>query len=121
MAWTDEKKKQVVDAYMEQNPTPETSVEICKQIATDMNESPNAIRMLLVQEKVYVKKAEGTSTKGKTTTPKKEGDKPARVSKEDQIAALRAAIENAGKEVDDDILSKLTGKAATYFLSVITG
>jgi hypothetical protein len=41
------------------------------------------------------------------------------VSKESSIADLRAAIEAKGGPVDDDILSKLTGKAAVYFLSVL--
>jgi hypothetical protein len=34
---------------------------------------------------------------------------------------LTAAIEDMNKPVDADILSKLTGKAAVYFLSVIKG
>lgn len=120
MAWTEERKKQVIDAYLAKNPTPETSVEICKAIAEEMEESVNSIRMLLLQADVYVKKS-ADATKGGTgkTTTKKDGDKPARVSKDDQIAALRDAIVAADKPVDEDILSKLTGKAATYFLSVL--
>lgn len=120
MAWTEERKQQVIDAYTEANPTPETSIEICKRIAEDMEESPNSIRMLLQQANVYVKKGEPAKG-GKTTSPKKDGEKATRVSKEDQIAALKEAIEAAGKEADDDILSKLTGKAATYFLGIIKG
>ena len=33
MAWDDEKKEAVVEAYKEANPTPETSIEIVKEIA----------------------------------------------------------------------------------------
>jgi hypothetical protein len=72
--------------------------------------------MVLVQAGVYVKKEAGAST---TKTKAPSGDGTKRVSKESSIAELRAAIEAAGKEVDEDILSKLTGKAAVYFLSVL--
>ena len=68
-----------------------------------------------VQADLYVKKVAATSTK-----ETKDG-KPAtkRVSKEDSIAALKAAIEEKGASVDDEILSKLTGKAAIYFTEVL--
>ena len=74
--------------------------------------------MVLVQAGVYVKKEAGASTT-KTTKTSGSGEGTKRVSKESSIAELRAAIEAAGKEVDEDILSKLTGKAAVYFLSVL--
>ncbi len=114
--WTDELKQEVISKYEAAGPTAETSTEIIKDIAEEIEMSPNGVRMVLVQAGVYVKKEAGTST-SKTTTKSGEGSK--RVSKESSIAELRAAIEAAGKEVDDDILSKLTGKAAVYFLSVI--
>lgn len=116
-AWTDELKASVIEKYEAAEPTPETSTEIIKDIAEEIEMSPNGVRMVLVQAGVYVKKEPGASTsKTKTATT---GDKPARVSKESAIAELRAAIDAAGKPVDDDILSKLTGKAAVYFLSVL--
>lgn len=120
MAWTDEQKTQAIAAYKAGEPTPENSTELIKQIADEMELSANGVRMVLVQAGVYVKKeaATGATTKGKTPTGT--GDKAPRVSKEDQIAALKAAIEEKGAEVDDDILSKLTGKAAAYFLKVIS-
>jgi len=71
-----------------------------------------------VQAQVYVKKE---ATAGGKPGTKKDGDAPKRVSKESAIADLRAAIEAKGAAVDDDILGKLTGKAAVYFLSVIKG
>jgi flagellar capping protein FliD len=114
--WTEELKQEVISKYEAAGPTAETSTEIIKDIAEEIEMSPNGVRMVLVQAGVYVKKEAGTST-SKTTTKSGEGSK--RVSKESSIAELRAAIEAAGKEVDDDILSKLTGKAAVYFLSVI--
>jgi transposase-like protein len=113
--WTDELKEQVVKMYQDAEPTPESSTEIIKDIAEEIEMSPNGVRMVLVQAQVYVKKETGA---GKTTA-KKEGDAPKRVSKESSIADLRAAIEAKNAPVDEDILSKLTGKAAVYFLSVI--
>lgn len=115
--WTDELKQEVIAKYEGAGPTPENSTEIIKDIAEEIEMSPNGVRMVLVQAGVYVKKEAGASTsKTKTTAA---GDKPARVSKEASIAELRQALEDANKPVDDDILSKLTGKAAVYFLSVL--
>lgn len=120
-AWTEETKQQVVDMYEKAEPTPETSTEIIKDIAEEMDASPNGVRMILVQAGVYVKKEAGApaGAKGtKSSTGSGEGTK--RVSKESQIAALKAAIENIGATVDDEILDKLTGKAAAYFAQVLS-
>lgn len=117
MAWTEEQKESAIEAYKAGDPTPETSTELIKQIAEDMEQSANGVRMVLVQAGVYVKKdASATTTKTKTATG---GDKAPRVSKDSQIAELRALIEAKGAEVDDEILSKLTGKAAAYFAKVM--
>jgi hypothetical protein len=62
-----------------------------------------------------VKKEAATSTK---TSEKAEGTK--RVSKESQIAELIAVIEKRGAEVDMEVLSKLTGKAAAYLVKVLS-
>lgn len=113
MAWDDAKKAQAIDMYQEREPTPENSMEIVAEIAEELGESPNGVRMILSKAGVYVKKepaAGGSASKSKTT--KSTGT---RVSKEDAQAQLVAAIEAAGKEVDSDIISKLTGKAAVYF------
>lgn len=107
MAWTDEQKAEAVKAYKEANPTPETSTEIIKEIAEDMEQSPNGVRMILVGAGVYVKKDPKAVAKSV-----KEGG--TRVSKESQIAALKVILVDNGVEVDDEILDKLTGKAATY-------
>ena len=116
--WTDELKAKVIEMYEGAGPTPETSTEIIKDIAEEIEMSPNGVRMVLVQAGVYVKKDPGTSSGGsKTKTTSGEGSK--RVSKESAIADLRAAIEAKGAAVDEDILSKLTGKAAVYLLQVI--
>jgi hypothetical protein len=116
--WTDELKSEVIAKYEAAGPTPENSTEIIKDIAEEIEMSPNGVRMVLVQAGVYVKKDPNAST-SKTKTSSASGDKPARVSKESAIADLKVAIEDAGKPVDEDILSKLTGKAAVYFLSVL--
>lgn len=118
MAWTDEQKQKAIADYKAAEPTPETSTEIIKEIAEDMEQSANGVRMVLVQAGVYVKKdaTVTTPTKGGKAPA---GDKAPRVSKESQIADLRAAIEAKGAEVDDEILSKLTGKAAAYFAKVL--
>lgn len=116
-AWTDELKASVIEKYEAAEPTPETSTEIIKDIAEEIEMSPNGVRMVLVQAGVYVKK-DTTASTSKTKTPAA-GDKPARVSKESAIAELKAALEDMNKPVDEDILSKMTGKAAVYFLSVL--
>jgi transposase-like protein len=117
--WTDELKEKVIEMYQAAEPTPETSTEIIKDIAEEIEMSPNGVRMVLVQAQVYVKKdpASGSSK----SSSKKEGEGSKRVSKESAIAELRAAIESRGAAVDEDILSKLTGKAAVYFISVLKG
>lgn len=116
MAWTDEQKAKAITMYKEGNPTPDNSTELIKQIAEDMEQSPNGVRMVLVGAGVYVKK---TVEDAKTKATTGDGAKAPRVSKESSIADLKAAIEAKGAEADDDILSKLTGKAAVYFLKVL--
>lgn len=121
--WTEELKQQAIDAYLAGEPTAENSTELVKEIAEDLEMSPNGVRQVLVQAKVYVKKEVAESgSKSKTTGGSKgkaDGEGTKRVSKESQLAELRAAIEAKGAEVDDDILGKLTGKAAAYFTSVL--
>lgn len=118
MAWTDELKAQAIKMYQDGEPTPETSTELVKEIAEELDQSPNGVRMILNQAGVYVKKdAAADKPAGTKTTGSGEGGK--RVSKESQIAALHEAIKARGKEVDEDITSKLTGKAAAYFTSVL--
>jgi hypothetical protein len=115
--WTDELKAKVIEMYEQAGPTPESSTEIIKDIAEEIEMSPNGVRMVLVQAGVYVKKDSSAGSAKTTKTASGEGSK--RVSKEDSIAALKAAIEAKGGPIDDDILSKLTGKAAVYFASVL--
>ena len=113
MAWTDESKAQAVEMYTEAEPTPETSMEIVKDIAEELGESPNGVRMILTKAGVYVKKSPATGASKST------GGGTARVSKADAAETLSAAISDAGQEVDNDIISKLTGKASVYFTGII--
>lgn len=118
--WTDELKQEVIDKYLAADPTPANSTEIVKEIAEEMNQSPNGVRMILIGANVYVKKDASSGSGTKTTKAGEKGEATKRVSKESQIAELKKAIEAKGAEIDEDILSKLTGKAAAYFTSVLT-
>lgn len=111
MAWDDDKRKQAVESYLAAEPTAENSMDIVKDIAEELDESPNGVRMILTKAEVYIKKAV-TASASKTSTS-------TRVSKADAAEALTAAIKDTGQEVDEDIVGKLTGKAAQYFTTLI--
>ena len=114
VAWDDSKKAEAVKLYEAAEPTPETSMEIVKDIAEELDESPNGVRMILTKAGVYVKKtpaAKAASTGATGGT---------RVSKVAAQEALTAAITDAGKVADDEIISKLTGKAAQYFTTLLS-
>lgn len=114
--WTEELKAKVIEMYEAAEPTPETSTEIIKDIAEEIEMSPNGVRMVLVQADVYVKKE---PTKAATKKAGGDGEGTKRVSKDAAIAELRKAIEAKGADVDEDIIGKLTGKAALYFAGVL--
>ena len=121
MAWTDELKQEVIEAYQNANPTAENSLEIIQELAQNYEQSPNGVRMILVQAGVYVKKDAAAATGTKTTSKSSGGSEGTkRVSKESSISALKAAIKARGKATNDDVLDKLTGKAAIYLLDVLT-
>ena len=113
MAWDDNKKAQAVEMYEEQNPTPETSMEIVAEIAEELEESPNGVRMILTKAGVYIKKAQANGNGGASSGG-------TRVSKQAAQDAHIAAINDKGLDVDEDIISKLTGKAAQYFTGLLT-
>lgn len=117
MAWTDESKAKAISLYQEAEPTPENSLEIVKEIADELEESVNGVRMILIKAGVYIKKDAATPA---TSSSEKKATGGTRVSKEASQAALKAAIEDAGGTVDDEIISKLTGKAAVYFTGVFS-
>ena len=115
MAWDDEKKAAVIEAYEAAEPTPENSMEVVAELAEEFEESPNGVRMILTKAGVYIKKAPAS---GSTKTSTNGGG--GRVSIAAAIESLSAAISDAGQEVDQEILDKLTGKAAVYFTGVIS-
>jgi hypothetical protein len=111
--WTDELKQQVVEAYEALEPTPETTMDAVKTVANDFGKTPNGVRMVLSRAGVYIRKeapkAASSSKSGST-----------RVNKAEAIAGLKAAIKAAGKDVDDDICDRLTGKAAVYLTGLLS-
>ena len=113
-AWTEEEKAQVIEMYEERNPTEETTVDILTEVAEEVGKTPNSVRAILSRAGVYVKKTPSTPAKASSS----EGGSK-RVSKADAIAELTNAIEARGLEVNEEILSKLTGKAAVYFTSIL--
>ena len=115
VAWDDDKKAQAVSLYEEAEPTPETSMEIVKDIAEELDESPNGVRMILTKAGVYVKKTPAAKSSSGTT-----GGGGTRVSKAAAAEALIAVLGDAGQDVDEEIISKLTGKASQYFTAIIT-
>lgn len=119
MAWTDEKKQKAISLYKEGNPTAQNSAELVKEIADELQESPNGVRLILSGAGVYVKKEPAATTK--TSEGKSEGKTSGgtRVSKEAQHEALKEQLRRVGAEVDEDIVSKLTGKAAAYFSALL--
>ena len=112
--WTDELKKELVEAYESKNPTPENTMEIVKQLAEEFDKTPNGVRMVLTREGVYVKKEAA-----KAAATAASGDKPKRVNKAEAIDTLKKTIAASDKEVDDDICDRLTGKAAVYFTKLL--
>ena len=111
MSWTDEKKQEAIDLYVGEEPTPENSMEIVADIAEQLEESPNGVRMILTKAGVYVRKTPAAKSSG--------GSGGGRVSVADAQASLTSALSDAGQEIDEAIISKLTGKAAVYFTTVV--
>ena len=111
--WTDELRAQVIEEYKNAKPTPENSIEIVKEIAEGLDGGTvNGVRAILSKAGVYIKKAPAA---------KANGDKPAskRVNKQEAIDTLKEAIAAANGTVEDEIIDKLTGKAALYFTGVV--
>ena len=109
---TPEIKQNIVKAYLESDPTPDTSVELVKELAEKFERTPNSIRMILTKEDVYVKK----EPVKKATT---EGGGGTRVSKSDSLQALKDVLSAQGLKVDVEIIDKMTGKAAIYFTEIL--
>ena len=113
--WTDKEKEQVVKDYEAAKPTPETSTEIVAKIAEDLDKTVNGVRAVLVRAGVYIKKTPATGAKSDTKSTS------TRVNKADAIKELKDVISNNSLDVEDDIIDKLTGKAAVYFKGLFEG
>lgn len=121
MAWTDEKKKLVIAEYVDtmtnEYDTDEAraaaTTEVCAELATIHGETPNGVISILNRAEVYIKK----SAVRKTAT--KAGGTSTRVNKAEALQELTNLIKTIDAEVNDEIISKLTGKAALYFAGVI--
>lgn len=115
--WTDELKAKAIQMYQDAEPTADNSMEIVKEIADELEQSPNGVRMILSKADVYVKKTPAAKTA--STASSSSGEKGTRVSKDAAHARLNEAITAAGQEADAEIVSKLTGKAALHFAEII--
>ena len=112
MPWTDEAKAQAEEMYTAEEPTPENSMEIVKQIAEELGESPNGVRMILTKAGVYVRKTPAVKSSGGSTGG-------GRVNVAAAQEQLSSAISDMGEEPDAAIIGKLTGKAAVYFANLL--
>lgn len=111
--WTEELENEVIEKYQAANPTPENTSEVVKQIADELDLTPNGVRMKLVKADVYIKKAAPAS--GGSSG----GGGGKRVNKQEAQDNLTSKIESFGLEADEEIISRLTGKAAVYFSEVL--
>jgi hypothetical protein len=118
MAWDEDKKAKAIKMYTEASPTAENSAEILKEVSEALKESVNGVRMILSKAGVYVKVVSGTGEKKAGATGEKKAG-GTRVSKEESHARLKELLEEGNFEIDEEIVSKLTGKAAVYFANIL--
>ena len=112
MAWDEDKKQQAIDMYTAEEATPETSMEIVKDIAEELGESPNGVRMILTRAGVYVRKNPVSGSTGSTGG--------GRVSKAECHQMLSDAVSNLGGSLDMSIIDKISGKAAKHIAEEIS-
>lgn len=117
MAWTDESKAKAEELYLAKEPTEENTMEVLAEVADEMGETVNGVRMILTKRGVYIKKPAG-SKPAAASASKAGGAASTRVSKEDSHNALVEAIKAHGQEGDMEIISKMTGKAAQHFTAL---
>ena len=122
MEWTPELKARVVKEYLDAGPTAENGAEIVAAISEGIEGSTvNGVRIILAKSKdeegnkIYITKASGNKP-----SESKEKSTSKRVSKADAVDALVGVIEDNELNLDEDIINKLTGKAAVYFTELLT-
>ena len=54
-------RKNIIDRYISSSPTPETTIDIVKEISSDFSIKEVTVRQILIKEKVYVKKVKWRS------------------------------------------------------------
>lgn len=121
--WTPETKDELIARYVEEIEKFEEaergqhSAQIVEQLADEFDKTKNGVRIILSKADVYVKKT--PTAKSATASSSAGGTK--RVNKAQAIEELKTAIATIDEDlVDDEIVSKLTGKAAQYFTGVLT-
>ena len=119
--WTDEQKTEVIARYQEimendfdtDEDRASHSVEVVAQLAEDLGKTPNGVRIILIKADVYIKKSPAAKTKTKGTGAK-------RINKAEAQKGLSSAIATIDADlVNDEIIEKLTGKAAQYLTEVM--
>lgn len=120
--WTEELKTEVIARYQEimkndfENDEDRAahSVEVVSQLAEDFGKTNNGVRIILIKAGVYIKK----SPTAKSSTKASGGAK--RLNKAEAQQGLRSAIATVDADlVNDEIIEKLTGKAAQYLTEVM--
>ena len=81
------------------------------QIAEELGESPNGVRMILTKAGVYVRKTPAAKSSG--------GTGGGRVNVAAAQDELTKAISDMGEDPDTAIIGRLTGKAAMYFANLL--
>ena len=121
--WTQETKDELIAQYVsaieqyDEAERGEHSTEIVDQLAEQFGKTKNGVRIILSKAEVYVKKT--PTAKSATSSGAASGSK--RINKAQAIEELKSAISTIDEElIDEDIVGKLTGKAAQYFTSVLT-
>ena len=122
--WTPETKDELIARYVEEIEKFEEaergqhSAEIVEQLANEFDKTKNGVRIILSKADVYVKK---TPTAKSATASSSAAGGTKRVNKAQAIEELKTAIASIDEDlVDEEIVSKLTGKAAQYFTGVLT-
>lgn len=119
---TEEVKADIVDKYktqIEEFESPEeqsaNTVSICEGIAEEYGLSVNQVRTIAMKAGVYI-----TKGKAAASAPKAASTGGKRVNKAEAHQALKDIITATGGEVDEAIITSLSGKAAVYLVSVIS-
>ena len=123
MAWDEVKRQKVIDSYVDtmkneydnDEARALATTEVAAELAEIHGETTNGVINILNRAKVYIKK---TPAKAKKATSATGGT---RVNKAEAIKTLTDLITSVDPDgVDEEIIGKLTGKAALYLSGVLT-